>query len=165
MWTMIGLLTGGAQAGDVWLVLDDARRHVEVPAEWFVSGGSSATVDTAGGRVELGPEVAKLSRAPIGAARAWPLAEGTLSLVHRDVAATPASALRLALGSGLTMELELGTDGAATALGPIDASLESSGLDLHIDQQDLLEPLRRSPPRTLYTGADRKGRPVVVEVR
>lgn len=164
MWWMIGLLAGDAQAGDVWLVLDDAKRRVEVPAEWFVSDGGSARLRTAVGDVDLSAEVPSLRRAPVGAKRAWPLADGTLTLEHRADPVTPATEIGVALGNGLTLSMELG-EAAGSALGPIQASVAADGLTMELSQTDLLAPLRRAPPTTLFRGTDKRGRPVVVEVR
>lgn len=165
MWMMIGLLGGTAQAGDVWVVVDDPRHHIEVPAEWFVSDGGSAQVGTRSGPVDLTAESARLRAAGEGAQRAWPLAEGQLRLEHRPTVGDPASLgnrLSARFGGGWSVELELGTDAATAALGPVDAAVQANGLQITVQGDDLLAPLRRAAPTTLYRGTDRKGREVRV---
>ncbi|MCB9675469.1 MAG: hypothetical protein H6737_10160 [Alphaproteobacteria bacterium] len=159
--SMLGL----AHAGDVWLQVDDADRHLEVPATWLVADDGTTTLQTADGPLDLNAEVARLGKQPEGTRAQWKLKQGLLTLDHRAVAEPVAESIDVRIGTGLTISLALGEDSAKLAASSIDADVMVDGLAIRIQEDDLLAPLRRARPTLLYSAVTKKGKPVHVELK
>ncbi|MEZ4320255.1 MAG: hypothetical protein R3F61_22440 [Myxococcota bacterium] len=162
---MLLMMLGLAQAGDVWLVVDEPDRHLAVPTSWLTSDEGKVTLKTRDGELVLDDEVGRLARQAEGAKRSWALQNGSLGLEHRAVADGAVHSVDLGIGNGLRVTVDLGEDTAKLAASSIDADLTVDGLHLTLHDDDLLAPLRRSTPTVLYSGTNAKGKRVHIELK
>jgi hypothetical protein len=170
-WLAVGCgALGAGPDGELWLTVqaheqDGDRITMTFPASGLREPGEPATLETAGGPVDLRPVARKLRP---GREQQWTLPGGELAtLQHAEPAIGQATQVSFGItgpkGNGLSLSVPLQAERIDEAQRGVEVEL-SSELPVDYDDEGCAQ-LRRSPPMPLVEIVGPKGNGLRVETR